>query len=285
MRGALAPVEGRHEAVHTGHRRAAPPRQLAGRDRDCPRPRDGQGPVAGADGRRRRVLASRRRRHRLLRSDGRTPVRGQLPQPHPLGVRYGRQNLREPVRLGSPRLHLELRGRDQPRPDVRTRLWTTVRQSATPSHWESFYAGRRRTANASTASPDRGASWRSTPPTARPLGPLGSAASATRRPRSRMAACSSAASTAGCAHIARRTEPSSGPRTDPGGKILGAPFVAGNHVFFSALDKRTFAVRTTDGELAVADLDGPLLQITTERVLPLAERPRDRDPRPDYPPA
>ena len=47
--GAVAPRQGRHEAVLARDRRAADPRQLARRDRDGARPRDGQGSLAGAD--------------------------------------------------------------------------------------------------------------------------------------------------------------------------------------------------------------------------------------------
>ena len=144
------------EAVHAGHRRAAPPRQLARRDRDGPRPRDGQGAVAGADGRRRRVLAGRRRRHRLLRSDGRAPVRGQL--------RTGR------IRWATTRAPRSPRARPSGATASASRttrarscldrmsgreLWTTYFKRDA-FRWESFYASRRRTANASTASPARG---------------------------------------------------------------------------------------------------------------------------------
>jgi outer membrane protein assembly factor BamB len=34
-----------------------------------------------------------------------------------------------------------------------------------------------------------------------------------------------------------------------GGRILGPPFVAGNLVFFSTLEKRTYAARISDGRI------------------------------------
>jgi outer membrane protein assembly factor BamB len=34
-----------------------------------------------------------------------------------------------------------------------------------------------------------------------------------------------------------------------GGRILGAPVVIGEYVFFSTLEKRTYALRASDGEI------------------------------------
>ena len=124
----------------TGHRRAAPPRQLARRDRDCPRPRDRQGHVAGADGRRRRVLAGRRRRHRLLRSDGRTPVRGQLRTGRIRWAYDTGAKITASPSVWSASASRTTRARSaSPRPDVRTRALDDVRQ-ARHLRWESFYA-------------------------------------------------------------------------------------------------------------------------------------------------
>ncbi len=78
----------------------------------------GPAALAGANRGQRRVLARRAGRHRLLRRDGRPPVRRQLAHgEHPLGVRQRRKDHREPFDLGSPRLHVELRRRGLlPRP-------------------------------------------------------------------------------------------------------------------------------------------------------------------------
>jgi outer membrane protein assembly factor BamB len=35
-----------------------------------------------------------------------------------------------------------------------------------------------------------------------------------------------------------------------GGRILGAPVVIGDHVFFSTLEKKTYALRVSDGKIA-----------------------------------
>ena len=63
-----------------------------------------------------------------------------------------------------------------------------------------------------------------------------------------------------------------------GGRILGAPVVIGPYVFFSTLEKRTFALRVEDGSVAWRLPLGKYAPgIATEHVLPLAERPADRD--------
>ena len=79
-------------------------------------------------------------------------------------------------------------------------------------------------------------------------GPDASAGSATRRRRSPEGACSSAGSTAVSARFGRPAATSSGARRSSG-RILGAPVVIGENVFFSTLEKRTYAVRASDGKI------------------------------------
>ena len=54
-------------------------------------------------------------------------------------------------------------------------------------------------------------------------------------------------------HACARSAPTSGDElwsTEVGGRILGAPVVIGPYVFFSTLEKRTYALRVSDGSIA-----------------------------------
>ena len=230
----------------------------------------------------RRVLAGRRRRHRLLRRDGRAPVRGQLPhRPHPLGLRHGRPDQREPVRLGPPRLHLELRGRDRlPRPHDRARALDDVRQARRVPLGELLCEpvdGRRAHLLRRPLGQGCRARRRGRPTVwTDQVGGLGYTTPAIANGRVFVGGFD------GRLRAFRSTNGAELWSTYVGGKILGAPFVAGNHVFFSTLEKRTYAAARDGRRDRLAPPDGPLLAGNRDRadVLLLAERPPDRISRP-----
>ena len=224
---------------------------LAGRNGHALCRAPGSPSLAGSDGGQGRVLA--RSSSTGWRTSARTTAACSpcgRDRARPLGVPDGRSHQREPVGLRRPGVRHDVRGLVRlPRPRGRARSSGRRTSSAMRSATRASTRARPRTASGSTPSRARGRSSRSTPRAEGSSGRPASAASATRLPRSPTAASSRAASTADCAPSARRAATSSGaPKSD--GRILGAPVVIGPYVFFSTLEKRTYALRVSDGAIA-----------------------------------
>ena len=136
----------------------------------------------------------------------------------PVGLQHGRPDQLEPVGVGQPHLHLDVRGLDPlPQQDERDEALEQVLQARLlplrellrePLDRRQAHLLRRALGKGLRALRRR---------TATRCGPAASARSATRRRRSRPAACSSAASTALSAPTARRRARSSGGAPSPAG--------------------------------------------------------------------
>ena len=165
--------------------------------------------------------------------------------------------------------------------DTGKELWTTyIKRDA--FRYESFYASpstdgaRIYTVARSGKVVALDASRRPTSSGPRSVGGLGYTTPAVaRRPGVRRAV-----STVACARFARRRG-SELWQTSVGGRILGAPVVIGDLVFFSTLEKRTYAAARLRRRDRLAAADGPLLARNRDRanVLLLAERAAPRGPR------
>ena len=284
----MASTRRRNDPVEPGDRRHAPPRRLAGRHRHRAR-RDARVVSCGRCGRRER--SSRRRSSSTGSSyfgshDGRVfAVRSDTGRVR-LGLPDGWTHQREPV--GRRRLGL--------RHDYAGAFVCLDRRTGARALDDVPQARSRSATRAST---------RARRPTDRALYSVarsGKVVAARRLGRTRRVdggrrrarlhdtcgrgrhASSRAGSTAGCARSGRRRATSSGARGSDG-RILGAPVVIGPYVFFSTLEKRTYALRVEDGTIAWRLPLGQLLAGHRDRadVLLLAERPPDRRSRPRRP--
>ena len=240
----------RSEGVHARDRRTATDRLLARRVGDCARPLERAAALAAADEREGRVVAGRDRQHRVLRRHGRPRLRRQRQLGRrPLGLRHGRPHQLEPVDLGQPPLHHDVRGLDLlPRPPRTDEALEPVLQPRLLPLRELLRQPLdRRPADLHRRALGDGLCARCAR-TGTGSGRVASARSATRRRRSPAGGCSSAASTARSA----RTAPPRGRelwRRYVPGRILGAAVVVGNLVFFSTLETNTYAARVTDGRI------------------------------------
>ena len=166
----------------------------------------------------------------------------------PLGLRHGRADQLEPVDLRLPRLHHDLRGLGLlPR---RRNGQAAVEHyiSRDSFRYESFYASPSTDGTRIFTLARSGKVVALGARTGRCSGRTRSAGSATRRPRSPTGASSPAASTAGCA----RYNASSGRalwRAYVAGRILAPALVVGDLVFFSTLERKTYAARVSDGRI------------------------------------
>ena len=209
----------RCEALHSCDRRLSADRVVEERQRQGARSRDGRAALAATDLGEDRVVAGGDREHRLLRRDRRTALRRQCRHRRgALGVRHRRTNQRQPVDLGQPDLHRDVRRLAVlPRPARRRQALEQVLQPRLlpqPELLREPVDGR--PADLPRLAVRNGLCGQCAR-TETSCGGVASEPPATRRRRSPPAACSSAGSTARCAPTARQTARSCGGATSTGG--------------------------------------------------------------------